>query len=255
MKNSPFLLTDRPALVTGAVAGLGFEIARAFAAAGAVVFVNGRDPEHVSNAVSRLRNGQTKVYPAPFDVNDFAAADAALERISAEYGPLQILVNNVGKRDRRDLEAFDVTDVRALLETNLVAPFELSRKVAPGMTKAGYGRILNISSVAGPVAGVGDTPYSVTKGGVDALTRALAAEFGPHGITVNAIAPGFFATASNAAATQDKQIEEWLKTRTSLGRWGRPEEISGAALFLASPAASFITGQILAVDGGLLAHL
>ncbi len=248
-------LKGRPALVTGSAAGLGHEIARGLACAGAITFVNGRNAERVESAAAALRTEGGAVHPLAFDVADPEAARRALEDVESRHGPLQILVSNVGKRDRRPLEAFSLSDVRELLEVNLIAPFELSRMASAAMIRAGYGRIIHVSSVAGPLAGAGDTPYTVSKGGIDALTRALAAELGRHAIMVNAVAPGFFATDSNAATRDDPRLVAWLRSRTALGRWGSPEEIAGAVVFLASPSASFITGQILAVDGGLRAHL
>ena len=188
---------------------------------------------------------------APFDISNPGAVAAAFAGFIRSP---DILVNNVGVRDRRPVEAFNLGDVRALLETNLVAPFELSRRAAHGMGARGWGRIINITSIAGPISRAGDAVYTTAKGGLAAMTRALAAEFGARGITVNAVAPGFFATEANAGMVADAGIAEYLGKRTSLGRWGRPEEIAGAAVFLASREASYITGQVLAVDGGYLAH-
>ena len=190
---------------------------------------------------------------------DDQARTSALVHLAQHAGQLDILVNNVGQRDRRALDDFSLDDIRQLLDINLVAPLALAREAAQlmqrsGATAAGRARIINITSIAGPISRAGDVAYTVAKGGLDAATRALAAELGPRGITVNAVAPGYFATEANAEMRRDQAATDWLVRRTSLGRWGRPEEIAGAAVFLSSQAASYVTGQTLAVDGGYLAH-
>lgn len=242
-------LAGRVALVTGAARGLGLAIARRLAEDGAVVWLNGRDAAALQTAANAIE-GDARVMA--FDIADDAASEAAFARIAGETG-LDILVNNVGNRDRRPLAEMDRAAMRAMLETNLVAPFDLARRAAILMRARGYGRIVNITSIAAEIAR-GDVAYTASKGGLAALTRALAAELGTDGITVNSVSPGYFATEANAAMVADPGIADHLARRTSLGRWGNPGEVAGAVAFLASPEASYITGHSLSVDGGYLAH-
>ena len=241
-----FSLAGRITLVTGATRGLGLEIARGMAAAGAVVGINSRDAAHTHDIARRIPGA----FAVPFDITDLASARAAIDDVVARHGRLDCLVNNAAVRDRRPLQEIAAADFRRLIETNLVAQYELARVAAGHMVTRGRGRLVFISSMVGAQSFQGDPAYVASKGGVEALMRALAVELGAHGIAVNAIAPGFFQTDRNAKFFAQPRIVE-LARRIPLQRFGRPDEVVGAAIFLASDAASYITGQVLTVDAGL----
>ena len=245
----PFDLTSRRALVTGGGSGLGLAIARGLAQAGAAVVINGRNRARLDAAAQALKEEGLGVEVAAFDVTRSEAASASVAALE-RTGPIDILVNNAAVNRRAPLDTFTDDEWRSLMAANVDGPFFVARAVIPGMKARRRGKIINLCSLASDLGRPNIVPYATSKGGVRMLTRALAVELAPHNVQVNGIAPGFFRTEMNAALVADAEFSAWVARRTPAGRWASPPEIAGAAVFLASAAAGYVTGHILAVDGG-----
>lgn len=248
-----FSLEGRVALVTGAGRGIGFSFAKGLAEAGATVVVNDIRAEAAEEASSAIAAAGGKSDALAFDVTDNATAAKAVDTLVERHGRLDILMNNAGILIRKPVETHDMDDWQRVININLSSLYGVARECARHMRKQKYGRIINTGSVMSVSSRPGVISYVAAKHGVVGLTRGLAAELGPDGITVNAIGPGYILTDMNKHVL-GSDFEQQVIDRTPLARWADPHELQGAAIFLASDAASFVTGHVLMVDGGMTSN-
>ncbi len=248
-----FSLAGKRALVTGSSRGIGLAIAGALAGAGADVILNSRDPETLGKAVADLAQLGARARAVAFDVTSADSIGEAVDFIEAEIGPIDILVNNAGMQHRAPLEDFPADRFERIMATNVTSVFLVGQAVARHMIPRGAGKIINICSLMSGAARPSITPYAASKAAVANMTRGMATEWARHGLNVNGIAPGYFKTELNEALVKDATFSAWVEKRTPMGRWGDVAELGGAAIFLSSPAASFVNGHILYVDGAFMA--
>lgn len=250
-----FDLSGRRALVTGSSQGIGHALARGLAEHGAKIVLNGRSRDKLDAAAALLKADGHEAMVAAFDVTDQKAVAEGVAAIERDIGPIDILINNAGMQFRTPLEDFPADKWDEMLRTNVSSVFYVGQAVARFMIGRGEGKIVNIASVQSELARAGIAPYTTTKGAVRNLTRGMSTDWARHGLQVNALAPGYFKTPLNQALVDDPKFSGWLEGRTPARRWGNVEELVGAAVFLSSSASSFVTGQMLVVDGGITTSL
>lgn len=255
MTLSMFDLSGRIALVTGSSRGIGFTIAEALAGAGAEVVINSRNQDELEMAREKLAANGFKVHALDFDVTDQTAVAASVEHIEAEIGPIDIAVNNAGIQRRSPFVDITAENWRSVLSTNLDAVFFVGQAVAIQMVPRQRGKIINICSLASETARATIAPYTTAKGAVKMLTKAMCTELAKEGIQINGIGPGYFKTELNTYLFNDPEFNAWVRARTPARRWGNIDELKGTAVFLASDASSFVNGQVIYIDGGLLSSI
>jgi len=253
--NPLFSLEGRVALITGASRGLGLAMAEGLAEAGATVLINGRNADTLEAAADTLRSRALNAEISAFDVTDFQAMEAAVASIVARHGRLDILIANAGIHHRAALADWTPEAWDRILAANLKACFFLAQQASAPMRNGQFGRIIFTTSIAGILARDMIHGYVASKSGLASLTRSLAAELGAHRITCNAICPGYFETELTSAFLQDESYVARLNSRVPLKRWGKPRDLAGVAVFLASDASAYITGQQIVVDGGFTSCL
>jgi gluconate 5-dehydrogenase len=253
MQFALFSLEKQLALITGSSQGIGLALAGGLAAHGAEVILNGRNAGRLEAAASRLRETGATVHISTFDVTDPAAVEDGVAAIESRIGPISILVNNAGMQMRKPMTDFSAAEYRLVQSTNVDSMFFVSQSVLKRMSTRGRGKIINVGSVQSELGRASIVPYATSKGAVKMMTRAMCAEFAASNVQVNGLGPGYIDTELTRALVADHDFTEWLSKRTPAGRWGKVDELIGAAVFLASAASDFVNGQMLYVDGGMTA--
>ena len=257
MSTSLFDLTGKVALITGATHGLGMAMAKGIGQAGAMVIINGNSSqEKIDNAVAAFKAEGIQAFGYRFDVTDEEEVQNAIKRIENEVSPIDILVNNAGIIKRTPMVDMEVADFEQVVKVDLVSPFIVSKAVVKGMIQRKYGKIINICSMMSELGRNTVGAYAAAKGGLKMLTQNMCVEWAPHNIQVNGIGPGYFATEQTKPIRVDGHpFNEFIVNRTPAGVWGDPNDLQGAAVFLSAKASDFVNGQILYVDGGILATI
>ncbi|RDJ97622.1 SDR family oxidoreductase [Paraburkholderia lacunae] len=251
-----FDLSGRTALVTGSARGIGFALAEGLAAAGASVVLNGTRADTVDEAVDRLKSKGFNAQGRAFDVTDERAVVDAFAQWDKDGVQIDIVINNAGIQFRKPLVELELSDWQRVIDTNLTSAFVVAKQAARRMIARGTGgKIINIGSLTSEAARATVGAYTAAKGGIKMLTRAMSAEWAASNIQANAIGPGYILTDMNKALIENAAFDAWVKSSNPSQRWGKPEELVGTAVYLASPASSYVNGQIIYVDGGWLAVL